>query len=169
MKDSSSFIHTPLLRYTALYTLLFLFFSCQEQSQKELLEATEKSGQTTSIATPVEWEDIARENIQGEKRKVNPQVVEFVLSQQQLLKDFPTQGGNPKILAQALYAKNDEMITQCSVNGTSGKMVHLWLQEHMQRIAQLQVASGQSEVDSSKVRLKESLEEFHLLFEGKAD
>lgn len=136
----------------------FLLVSCSENEnlndESVITSANESNEELDS-------EQLTLNN--GEKWKVNEEMMPFILDSEQLVLEF--NDGDYSVLADHLMELNNNLIKSCTMDGPSHDELHKWLHPHIGLLKKLKAEEDQ--VNSTKVidEVKDSFVVFHEYFE----
>ena len=102
----------------------------------------------------------------GEKWKVNEEMVPYIIEAEQILKDYiDSQSTNFLQLAEQLKDKNKGLIQSCSMKGKSHDELHKWLHPHILLINKFGKSENIEEASIVVADLKNSFETYHNFFQ----
>lgn len=99
----------------------------------------------------------------GEKWKVNAEMVPFVQDGEKLLTDFDDK--DYVRMAAQLKEKNNDLIKSCTMDGKSHDELHKWLHPHLELVEKLGSAENEHEADEVLDKLKASFQTYHTYFQ----
>jgi hypothetical protein len=138
--------------------IVLLLISCSTSE----VENVDQNGQ--SIATDSYKLDI--ELNEGEKWKVNKQMMPFLKSSEQLLIEFKKkESSDYKILATELKETNNKLISSCTMKGKSHDALHFWLHPHLELVNELQDSKTEEEATLVMEKLNRSFLAFGNYFQ----
>lgn len=101
----------------------------------------------------------------GEKWVVNEEMKPHVLKGEKLVDEYLSSGGaDYKTLANQVEDANTNLISSCTMKGTSHDELHKWLHPHMELVAKLQQATDQANADQLIADIQASYEMYHAYF-----
>jgi hypothetical protein len=102
----------------------------------------------------------------GEKWKVNEEMVPYIIDAEQILKDYiDSQSTNFLQLAEQLKDKNKGLIQSCTMTGKSHDELHKWLHPHILLINKLGKSENIEEASIVISDLENSFETYHNFFQ----
>jgi hypothetical protein len=138
--------------------IVLLLISCNT-SEVENVDQKEQS-----IAT--DYYKLVIELNEGEKWKVNEQMMPYLKSSEQLLIEFKKkESGDYKILASDLKETNNKLISSCTMKGKSHDALHLWLHPHLELVNELQDSKTEDEASLVMEKLNRSFLAFSNYFQ----
>lgn len=138
--------------------VLIPFLSCTTTETKDV---SHKEDSASTAATEM---DIELNN--GEKWKVNEQMLPFIKASEQLLADFQKDSNNDfKKLATDLKSNNNELIASCTMTGKSHDVLHQWLHPHLGLVQALEQAESEADAKEMVEKLKHSFQLFNTFFQ----
>jgi hypothetical protein len=138
--------------------IVLLLFSCST-SEVENVDQNEQSIATDSYKLDIELNE-------GEKWKVNEQMMPFLKSSEQLLIEFKKkESGDYKILATELKETNNKLISSCTMKGKSHDALHFWLHPHLELVNELQDSKTEEEATLVMEKLNRSFLAFGNYFQ----
>jgi hypothetical protein len=138
--------------------IVLLLISCSTSE----VENVDQNGQ--SIATDSYKLDI--ELNEGEKWKINKQMMPFLKSSEQLLIEFKKkESSDYKILATELKETNNKLISSCTMKGKSHDALHFWLHPHLELVNELQDSKTEEEATLVMEKLNRSFLAFGNYFQ----
>jgi hypothetical protein len=103
---------------------------------------------------------------EGEKWKVNEQMMPFLKSSEQLLVEFQrNEDADYKLLASRLKETNNKLIASCTMKGKSHDALHKWLHPHLELVNELQNSKTEEEATRVMEKLKGSFSDFGHYFQ----
>lgn len=99
----------------------------------------------------------------GEKWKVNAEMVPFILDGQEILSKYT--GSDYKALAIQLKEKNSGLIKSCTMDGKSHDELHKWLHPHIELINSLEKAENLESANAIIANLNESFKTYSTYFQ----
>jgi hypothetical protein len=138
--------------------IVLLLISCNT-SEVENVDQKEQSIATDSYKLVIELNE-------GEKWKVNEQMMPYLKSSEQLLIEFKKkESGDYKILASDLKETNNKLISSCTMKGKSHDALHLWLHPHLELVNELQDSKTEDEASLVMEKLNRSFLAFGNYFQ----
>lgn len=102
----------------------------------------------------------------GEKWKVNREMMPHIEKGSELLNDFISQHDKDYLkLAESLKEQNGALIQSCTMKGESHDELHKWLHPHMELIEELANAKDFNEAEVVIIKLENSFKTFHNHFQ----
>lgn len=99
----------------------------------------------------------------GEKWKVNEEMMPFILESEQLVLDFDVT--EYMELAENLMELNKKLISSCTMDGPSHDELHKWLHPHIDLLKKLKAQEDRDSSDKVLSEIKDSFIVFHEYFE----
>lgn len=100
---------------------------------------------------------------QGEKWKVNEEMMPFIKTSEELIINFS--GSDYKNLATELKAQNKSLISSCTMTGEPHDELHKWLHPHLDLVKALESAESEEEANSIITDLNNSFILFNTYFQ----
>lgn len=102
----------------------------------------------------------------GEKWKVNAEMMPPLNASQKLVSDFPSNNKkNYKALAEQLKENNKLLISSCTMNGKSHDELHKWLHPYMSLLDELENSEKENEANHVFEKIEKSFETFNQNFQ----
>ncbi|RYM35641.1 hypothetical protein ERX46_01225 [Brumimicrobium glaciale] len=149
-----------------IFGLAFLT-SCDNTTEAEPQETVEQEHpageEHPSAEASHDHGEIALNN--GEKWKVNEEMKPFVMKGQELVTTYLDSGDEDfKSLAENVAAQNKQLISSCTMDGTSHDELHKWLHPHLELTKELQNTETMDQANHNVKSLMESYNEYHKYF-----
>lgn len=101
----------------------------------------------------------------GEKWIVNAEMKPHVLNGEKALSTYLSSGDTDYLaLASKIEDANSNLISSCTMKGTSHDELHKWLHPHLVLIVELEEAQNQEEADQIIADIQDSYETYHNFF-----
>ncbi|MEO6904045.1 MAG: hypothetical protein ABI315_13000 [Bacteroidia bacterium] len=147
---------------SALFGMSFFILSCGNTS-------TEQAKDKEETATHEEHADHTANALElnnGEKWVVNVEMTPFVKKGEELVNNYvANKGDDYKALATQLKEQNDQLISNCTMDGKSHEVLHVWLHPHLELVKELSNAETKEAADEIITRLKNSYETYNQYFQ----
>lgn len=130
---------------------VFLIVSCESETK----EKAENSDHDTAISLN-----------EGQKWKVNPEMMPHISKGQEILNDYHSKEENDyKKLAQNIKEQNNALIKSCTMKGESHEELHKWLHPHIKLVEDLSKAENESKAELIISQLDDSYKTYNQYFE----
>lgn len=105
------------------------------------------------------------ELINGEKWKVNEEMLPFITDGEKIVDQFlANKDTNYEQLASELKTKNSALIKSCTMQGRAHDELHKWLHPHLELVKELSKTRNPQQAEKLVKQLKTSYLNFHTFF-----
>jgi len=101
----------------------------------------------------------------GEKWKVNEEMMPYLKGMQEALSSFDAAKGDYKMLAETLRGYNKKLIKSCTMEGESHDQLHVWLHPYLELTDALTKAETPDDAEQIALKIKSSFETFNQYFQ----
>lgn len=155
-------------------TLMSLFFSCNNATEKNKNESaskekTQKEAKTDESVAVEEEEEAELTLNNGKKWKVNAEMIPYINEGDSLINDFIEQKRDDyQVLGMSLSVVNSNLVASCTLPGDDPNHIalHKWLKPHLKKTKALKTFISDAISAQAFNQVVESYKTFHTYFES---